>query len=87
MVLKCGNGKDWSYIDNIVTVTTITPPKEGLHETSEVYHFSGYDGGEPMFDKQLYIQRKNEQYGKQYSIRASAIYLLSDEGKTIERIN
>lgn len=95
MILKCGNGTEWSYIDNILSFTKINEVENlgaenriiPLETAPEVFQFLGADGGKSLVRMQFHVKRKGDAYAKPYIVIASDIYLLSDEGKTIERIN
>ena len=92
MILKIGNGNEWSYIDNITSLNITNKKKEDYPIAPRVYFIPSCDGGEPAIDKEFILTRKNDTEGKMewqrlYLISAPFIYILSDEGKTIERIN
>lgn len=90
MILKIGNGSEWSYVDGISSVNVKNAVKDKPYPVApEVYFVPSKDGGEVSISKEITVRKTNDSGfdDKPFLITAPFIYLLSDEGKTIERIN
>ena len=94
MIVKIGTLHGWKLIDNVETFeinqTTHAELKqqEDIEQSSCPVGFMVFDKGrrEDMVIKVLKIWKRNN-YFEKIVIDVNNVYLLNDEGKTIERLN
>lgn len=88
MILKCGNGEEWHYIDGIKALTHLKVADKDKPVEENVLNLfipTTYDD-ETSVHKTMFLDFGTGE-AVIYNVRAPLIYLVSDEGKTIERIN
>ncbi len=89
MILKVGNGKDWHFVDGIKTLTYANDTG-GITPLSRNLSIPPLDTGDEnsnigIIKKTITIDFGNANIAI-YNVSATYIYLLSDIGKTIEKI-
>jgi len=89
MILKAGNGSEWNYLDQIRSV--VIKPFVDLQEKGmavKTIFIPSISPSQPEEQSnKLVIINFGDSVGELWHIIAPQIYLVSDEGKTIERIN
>jgi hypothetical protein len=86
MILKIATEKGWKFSDNIKDFYyTLLSAKEYKEANKKYTFYNLIHHSDDCSFKELFLELKNG--GSEIWITDSEFYLMSDEGKTIERIN
>ncbi len=84
MILKVRTEKSWVYFGDVEKAETIVDAQESLLDSCEIYGETSAIQDEKKSGKIIRIETAKRE---RFILGFLAVYLLNDEGKTIERLN